>query len=140
MDGHRDLWTELYIADDTREQLSAAGVLMVDAALPIEASTSSLDDVRETEARCRCEEALGVCTINAKLLKAEYKAACMRSRLRYGNLIPFLLTRRGGWSSLSGTGKGTDKTAATTVVLRCSASQARYLPIYCPCEFAAGET
>lgn len=51
----------------------------------------------------------------------------MQSWPPYGNLVPFLLNGRGGWSSLSGKGKGIARTATTTVILCCSVCQVKCL-------------
>ena len=79
-----------------------------DADPPIDENAPSIGDVKEAVAKLRGGKAAGICNISAELLKAGGGAM-------YSIQVPFSLTGRRGWSSLSGRGMGTVKTATTTV-------------------------
>ena len=122
------------MADPPTQQLPVAVALPPVPIPQINEDAPSIAEVRMAVSKLKSGKAAGVCGIPGELLK-EGGEGMIQGLHRvltavWQTGIPFLLTGKGAWSPLSGKGRVTEGTVATTVVLRCSVYQARYWLIY----------
>ena len=103
-----EYFEQLFTVDPSSGQLRTLELQTLDANPP------SIGDVKEAVTKLRGEKAAGMCSISAELLKVWGEAmirglqAVLTAVWHSGTIPP-------DWSSLSGRGKGTVKTASTTM-------------------------
>lgn len=134
MDGQRTKMVD-YLSSCTRCNLQAESSEMM---APWRSQTS-LEEVRDVVAGLRDEKVAGVCSIMAELLQVGDEAVTRKLHALFTSfmpLVPFLLTGKGSWPSLSAKKKETLRTATATQTLSCSAGKARLSLICCLCALA----
>ena len=114
-----EYFEQLFMVDSPSEQLQTAQLQMLDADPPVKETALSIDDVKEAVSKLSGGKAAGICYISAELLKAVGEAMIHRLHVvltavwHSGTILP---DWKKGWSSLSGRGKDSVRTATTTTV------------------------